>query len=697
MRIKELALYNFRIYKGANIIDLSTDTDKNIIIISGKNGYGKTTFLMSLVWCLYGKNMNEVDEFYQEQIKNQGGYAKYISNSLNRLAKNENETSLYVALKFSDLDIQAIPCKEITVRRTYDTESSTPEKLDILFDGQPSELINEYGAELFIRDFIIPLESAKFFFFDAEKIVSLEEANDIEQRKELSKAYSEVLGIKKYEDLSNNLTELQIRYKKDSATSEDRRKLIELQSNEKKNEITLADSANTIQEIKETIIQLQYEERQIQQKLIQENNTITTEELHALQQRSDAIELQLADKRIQLNELLDLAPFAISGDMLTQVVEQAEKEKQKNDIQFQDDEIDAKTENILFELDQHRVKFELAIQPKITEFYNSTFRILIRKHFFNIEEEEKQQVSKIQEFNEPELYELNNLVNNLKQSYRTQFKTVNESYNTLLSEKNNITKRLTDAESKGEDDLIKSFRDKQKDIQRKLNNCNDEIEQHNIKIGAVGNEQTQIKSQISALTKKIDTADLYKDKDNLTKELVAELKVFIKEYKEAKKKSLEDRILAGLDTLMHKKVIKKVDVEMIEEHINIRILNSRGQEIAKESLSMGEKQLYATALLKALVEESNINFPVFVDSPMQKFDEDHAANVIKYFYPNISDQVVIFPILHKELTNDEFNMLNRNISKCYLINNKGESESEFLEVADNKLFEAYNKRYKDDN
>ena len=194
MQIKELALYNFRIYKGANVIDLSTTNEKNIIIISGKNGYGKTTFLMSLVWCLYGKNMNEVDEFYQEQIKNQGGYAKYISNSLNRLAKNENDTAFYVSMKFADVDIQAIPCKEITIRRTYDIESSTPEKLEILFDGQPSELINEYGAELFIRDFIIPLESAKFFFFDAEKIVSLAEANDIEQRKELSKAYSEVLG-----------------------------------------------------------------------------------------------------------------------------------------------------------------------------------------------------------------------------------------------------------------------------------------------------------------------------------------------------------------------------------------------------------------------------------------------------------------------------------------------------------------------
>ncbi len=697
MQIKELSLYNFRIYKGSNIINLSTKDDKNIIIISGKNGYGKTTFLMSLVWCLYGKNMSEVDEFYYEQIKNQGGYAKYIANSLNRLAKHDNESSFYVSIKFTEVDIQAIPCKEITIRRTYDIESSSPEKLEVLFDGQPSELINEYGAELFIRDFIIPLESAKFFFFDAEKIVSLAEANDIEQRKELSKAYSEVLGIKKYEDLSDNLTELQIRYKKDSATADERKRLIELQSSEKQNEISLSENNEMIQEAKEQIVQLQYEERQIQQKLIQESNTITEEELISLQSRCDEIDLQLTEKKVLLNELLELAPFAISGDMLTQVIEQADKERQKNEYQFQDEEIDTKTENILFELDQHRVKFEMPIQPKVLEFYNSTFRSLIRKHFFNIGEESRIEVKKIHDFNEPELYDLTNLLNNLKRSYKAQFKNVNETYNTLLSEKNTIAKRLTDAESKGEDELIKSLRDRQKDLQKKIHQNSENIEERSIKNGAIGNEQTQIKSQISALTKKIDTADLYKEKDNLTKELVNELKEFIKEYKEAKKKSLEKRILSGLDTLMHKKIIKKVVVEMIDEHINICILNNRNEEIPKESLSMGEKQLYATALLKALVEESNINFPVFVDSPMQKFDEDHAENVIKYFYPNISEQVVIFPILKKELTLEEFKMLNKNISKCYLINNKGESESEFLSIPQTKLFETYNKLYRDDN
>lgn len=56
MLIKEIELNNFRIYKGKNIINLLPNQEKNIVVVSGKNGYGKTTFLVSLVWCLYGKS-----------------------------------------------------------------------------------------------------------------------------------------------------------------------------------------------------------------------------------------------------------------------------------------------------------------------------------------------------------------------------------------------------------------------------------------------------------------------------------------------------------------------------------------------------------------------------------------------------------------------------------------------------------------
>ena len=44
---------------------------------------------MSLVWCLYGKNMGKVDELYRKEIDEKGGYSKYIGNSLNLLHRKK--------------------------------------------------------------------------------------------------------------------------------------------------------------------------------------------------------------------------------------------------------------------------------------------------------------------------------------------------------------------------------------------------------------------------------------------------------------------------------------------------------------------------------------------------------------------------------------------------------------------------------
>ncbi len=62
MKISKIKFNNFRIYKGENEITfLPSQQDKNINIVAGKNGFGKTTFLTSLIWCFYGKMMVEVE------------------------------------------------------------------------------------------------------------------------------------------------------------------------------------------------------------------------------------------------------------------------------------------------------------------------------------------------------------------------------------------------------------------------------------------------------------------------------------------------------------------------------------------------------------------------------------------------------------------------------------------------------------
>lgn len=75
MIIKEIELNNFRIYKGVNKIDLTPNGERNIIIVSGNNGFGKTTFLMSLVWCLYGRQMGNVDDFTVKKLMKRAAIA----------------------------------------------------------------------------------------------------------------------------------------------------------------------------------------------------------------------------------------------------------------------------------------------------------------------------------------------------------------------------------------------------------------------------------------------------------------------------------------------------------------------------------------------------------------------------------------------------------------------------------------------
>ena len=50
MKIERLSLMNFRPFYGEHIIDLSTGSTSNLIVIFGENMYGKTALLNSLRW-----------------------------------------------------------------------------------------------------------------------------------------------------------------------------------------------------------------------------------------------------------------------------------------------------------------------------------------------------------------------------------------------------------------------------------------------------------------------------------------------------------------------------------------------------------------------------------------------------------------------------------------------------------------------
>jgi DNA sulfur modification protein DndD len=705
MYIKEIELNNFRIYKGVNKINLSPEKDKNVIVVSGKNGFGKTTFLMSLVWCLYGKNMQNVDELYQKEIGDKGGYGKYIGNSLNRLAKSEGETKFSVSVTFRDVKIPEITCNEIKITRTYNIVTSASDKVEVLVDGFQNELIQDLttdgkqdGEEIFIRDFILPIEIAKFFFFDAEKIVSLAEVNSPEQRRLLSKAYTEVLGIKKYEDLKDQLESIQDEYRKKSAKPQEKSELSQIIADIDKTQIEIEEIEKSIQKINDEKLEKVNASNDIQRKLIQEGNQMTLEQLNKLKEEDSSLNNKLSLLQDDLKELFDLIPFGLAGETLMEVSTQLTNEKNYRTNKFIQEDVGEKTNKILDDIEQEKKSFPTAIPTEIRNFYENQIKNLVRKHFFADAPELPSNFDTLHDFSDAETNELNGLVNNLKHTFKEAFTRLNDEYSRSKNLLDSIRRKIRYAEKDAEDEYISNLRNEKGRLDLRVMSIEKDINDYKEKIGGLKNDIKTLKQRQEELRKKIDDSRKYSAKEEKAQEVIDRLKGFIKSFKEEKKKSLESNILNELNILMHKKgFIKKVavDINQSGDDVDINLFNSRNEKIDKGSLSMGERQMYASALLKALVDESDIEFPVFIDSPMQKFDRDHAENVIKEFYPNVSKQVVLFPLIHKELTESEFNLLKPKISKAYLIHNFSMDASKFVESVPGQLIKTYNELYAD--
>ena len=688
MKISKIKLNNFRIYKGQNELDLSSKGHKNISIIAGKNGFGKTTFLTSLIWCFYGKLMTHVEDKYKKDIKNIGGYNNYLLSLINKDVKNESSDAYFtVEVELKDLLIPSIPCRTVNIRRTYSLKTKE-ETLQILIDGDENELTKDVGFEVFINDFILPREIAKFFFFDAEKIVSLAEAKSKAELRSLSKAYSEVLGIKKYEELKNNLESLLTKLRRRGVSEHEEFKLKELLSKEEELEKIIIHNQDKQYEIDKHIIILKSESDSLQEKLIREGNSITLEELKELKSRRDVLKEESTSIKQKLRKLLDLVPFVIAGKHLGKLYNQLVLEN--------DDLYGAVTEKILKKelqsfsksilTNEDLLSLDSSIKDKIEKAINTSIKSKFNK------KDATSKVGKVYlEFSEESFREFEAIYNNIKTTFLSQFNAIvkEEKVNkALLSRTSN---KIKQGEARKDNHLARQFRDEKRKADAKIETLLNEKNELLEELGGLRLKLTSHKKLRSEYEKNFNLVETDKKKYDVTQKLLIKINEVIKRIKEDKKYSLQKSVSLGLNKLMHKEdFISNVKVNIIDDVMDIDLLDKNGVVIDKDSLSKGEQQLYATALLKALVDESGIKFPVFIDSPLQKFDKYHSKNIIKEFYPSISEQVVLFPLLEKELSELEYELLKPNLNKSFLIhnNNKG---SEIISTRVNNLFREFKK------
>ncbi|RYZ91409.1 MAG: DNA sulfur modification protein DndD [Proteobacteria bacterium] len=683
MFINNIQLNNYRIYKGACSIDFLQDESRNIYIISGNNGYGKTSFLTSLVWCFYGKNMIDVEKKYREDVYDSGGYKKYAKSNLNISAKLDGSTDYSVSITISDLFIPSVPCERVEIIRSYDI-SKDQEKLVILIDGAENELTKEVGNEIFINDFILPREIAKFFFFDAEKIVALAEVTSIEDKRALSYAYSEVLGIKKYEDLKNNLIDLRTRLRRTNVSDENSQKLDQLQKQIDTQKEVMRLHTTRIQNLKEELDTKKVYSEQLQERLIREGNALTVKELAKFKEEKKRLIADAEKLKIEMSDLLELAPFALSANVLMKVADQISVEQvSASDILSSD----------LKSQIQSRISRELS-NAKLSRPILEKMEKVVELALADIVQKENRSSAHLLELEAADKNLFSIVVNKLKYSYSITFREVSKAYRTNRTQFAKVVRRLSEAEAKENDLLIKELRIEKTKIDDRIHEIYREVASIEAMNEGINRDIITKQKVASQIESKIKLFSLDLEKDETAARLVNELQLFINKLKAEKKKSLEENIRLELNQLMHKRdFVNRVEVRLDNDLIDILLYGRSGEMIEKEKLSKGEQQLYATALLKALVNESNFKFPVFIDSPLQKFDRMHSDRIITEFYPSISDQVVLFPLLEKELSEREYQKLSKKVAAAYLIKNFNGEYSFFESVATKNLFTSYNVAY----
>lgn len=698
MLIESITLNNYRLYEGENVIQFHFDEAKNVHLICGENGFGKTTLLHSLLWCLFGRFVGDVPVSGQETNSSYAAMQKEILNQnaakrfeekatpeIVALIKKNGYTNDYeeikkdsvysVAICFAEVGIPSIPCQKIVVARSYDSLLQK-EDVEILIDGVKNELTDEIGPEVFINDFILNKDIAKLFFFDSEEIVSLADTGTIAERRKLSKAYEEVLGIRKYEELRSNLEGLRLRYRKKSKDIglKDELEKLEAEREGVSNELTkLSDS---LTEIETTLTNLREQDGQLQLQLSREGNSVKTEELQRVKAVIEKCKKDDIEMKSALKQFIDYAPFAISGQLFARAYELAKADHEaianNNTATAQNSVLDALSKEMKGLLDK------MPVNKDSKKDAHTQLEAIIEKYRGRACDRDIQVTLTDDEFAEVEA-----VYNSLTTTYRIEFEALAEAYrkNKITLERN--VKRLSNIQSKESDEVIKGLRDNKNKIEAEIKANEEELRLGHIRTGELQLTIESYDKKIKELSRKISVDDADEAKDKLASELITELDTFLLSLKKNKKSSLELRIKNTLNTLMHKEdFISHVEVELDSDTMDINLFSSDDNVINKNMLSKGEKQLYATSILKALVDESGIQFPVFIDSPLQKFDKSHSSKIISEFYPSISKQVILFPLLHKELTETEYKTLQPFVESATLIVN--DTSRSYFEAANVK-------------
>ena len=644
MHFSEIELYNFCIYKGQHNIELIDQRKKkNITLVGGMNGRGKTTILDAIFLCLYGRKAIEYIVGKKE------AYNKVLKDRINKSA-DDKTTHVKITMVMDD-DEDTI----ISITRTW-SQANSKISTDLIVEknGIEDTYLSE-NWEYYVEE-LIPYGIAKFFFFDNEKISQIADDDAFDKIKDSIKS---VMGVTTVETLCTHIEKIRkdknASLKKTSApalTKESEELSTVIEDYETKIRNLYAQRAALFPELEKTANKLEETEQSFWKKggnlglnhddIIREQHELKNRE-SALKEQAIALASSPATPMCLCKELAVTTYNEIMSNEKTRAVKYSYPivsklyksllEEFKGNYSASTDSY--KTLSKLVKAQLKKLEDEIGSEAvnAITPLAKSLIEKFISEDIARISSEAMSIVSE----NKKVIIALEQLEVHLSSS----------------AEKNDTVKLLNE---------IKELQAKKTELETEISRCDDQI--HSAQF-----EKEQFKRQLNKVLLKIaSNADTSDDNVRIIEYSTMILDVmheFVRRLQAQKVGILEKNITSCFKFLAQKQAII-TSIIIDPETLDITLKDYKGGVLLKDQLSAGEKQMFAISILWGLALSSGYKLPVIIDTPMARLDSAHRSNFINKYLPNASSQVIVLST-DEEINGKYLDDIKAYVNKAYTL------------------------------
>ncbi len=696
MKINKIKLYNFNSYEGENEFDfVNQDQSKNIVLIGGKNGAGKTSLFTAIKIALYGP-------LAFGYVGANSHYIAKIKDCINSKAFQKDEVESEVQLTLS-LMVERELKNYVVTRRWRFVNQKLEEKYSVEEEGRFLEQQELSYFQNYLQG-LIPPDLFEFFLFDGEEVGNIFSTSSYNSY--IKNAIYTLCGIDIFEIIRKFTCSYSSKpsgeVDKERYSQYEQLKLLAEQLDDKKTSL-----GKRLEEEKRKYEQLEVELFDLET-AYKNAGGITQEEREKLAREFEEAEKLKTEASIKIKMFVEgLMPFFIVGEYANKITKQFSIQEKKETYEYFEKNI---MDSALTETIHNNVSIgDEALETLFDEILKY-LKPSDETDFKFIHDLSKEEISRInimidnlKAFDKEEMIE----IINQRKHYSERTMEINKILRSAMSDED--ANRYVTKENlllRKKDDCHRMIKDLQEErtsieeefvvVEQQRNKALQELKENaqNKHVYELSSGITSIMDSVlkkKAISIRENLGELISNnlrhmyrKNNLITQIEIDENFGFHLYQNAVYTHSELAYLyrnLGVDNFADE--VGNAGIEMLKKRFNIISINELQKafnasdseatidlfkKIDISRLSKGERQIFILALYWAIIELSGQDIPFVIDTPYARIDANHRKEISEKFFPNISKQVIILST-DEEIDEEYYEILKPHIAREYLLVN----------------------------